>query len=864
MDGAGTPARPQVVPFPRPGEGRGEWRAPTPGDDWRAAKPDSNRQAPTPDDACHVTKPGTEWRAPEPGGQYQAYGLGDLMEGALNIQALSGGAPQRAPGDHHTPTPPAPARAPHAAPHAHPHTRGRRGWGNQDLADLTRARRLLALAGIELETDHGLSDDGDPWFVFIDRQGEVFAHFARIGGRYVLDSSAQSAAVFAPDLRALVEAFARHGALHGPAGSGGGPLAPADPAALTAAHEPQVIPMTRGHRRADVRVHPGAVLAALVWSIYIASDELALPAAWAGTNPGARAGDAGDTGAGADDTERAHESATPLASPAHAADRDTDGRAGGAHDSAESTNTGGWSAADHAAGGVDDTERAHESAARAGFTRDGDVVRADLTRDGDVVRAGFTRDGDVVRAGLTRDGGSSSCAPIPPPLGTPPAAHQGTAPPGSPADMAAPFAPTPIGAAAAAFMRLAPPAPACGAGGGAAASVPPGGTAPAAYAPGPALAQAAGLGLSAIALSNGLYFRAGQGELPTAPLDATPAALHEAAAAALHEAAIAAPAAGGGSGAPWIEAEDGAGAPLPPAHAQGDDTGGAGETAHTPNDADMGGDAVALARAATTAGMTGTAPAWTRAAADSADPGAHPQARLGGPWDRSPDGSDGSDGWIAPRAQDAHRIALPEERAADTLALLAPARGDGADGPPRQRDDSTASAPERPALMDDLMDDLATLGLVPEALLDTVLTRLATTRPEGPATTTLPEGAPQASGAPSALSGLVGPAGTGSAEAALGLQGPGLPQGVIAAAPEADPARFATFDDDAHAFLVFLMSKGDETRRSDYDNEVLLVDLDAFDDPGDAVYARSWSFEDQSVISTIGLKSDFDAFGLVV
>ena len=49
-----------------------------------------------------------------------------------------------------------------------------------------------------------------------------------------------------------------------------------------------------------------------------------------------------------------------------------------------------------------------------------------------------------------------------------------------------------------------------------------------------------------------------------------------------------------------------------------------------------------------------------------------------------------------------------------------------------------------------------------------------------------------------------------------------------------------------------------------YDNEVVLVDLDAFDGQGDIVYARSWSFDDGSVISAVGLKSDFEAFDLIV
>ena len=77
-------------------------------------------------------------------------------------------------------------------------------------------------------------------------------------------------------------------------------------------------------------------------------------------------------------------------------------------------------------------------------------------------------------------------------------------------------------------------------------------------------------------------------------------------------------------------------------------------------------------------------------------------------------------------------------------------------------------------------------------------------------------------------------------------------------------SRFSIFNDDAHNFIVFLMSKGDETKRSDYDNEVVLFDFDEIDSHTDAIYARSWSFEDGSVISAVGLKSDFAAFDLVI
>ena len=61
-----------------------------------------------------------------------------------------------------------------------------RGWSNQELAQLHRAARILDKNGLRLDSDHGVTDEGDPWLVFCDTDtGEVLVHFARIGGSYV-------------------------------------------------------------------------------------------------------------------------------------------------------------------------------------------------------------------------------------------------------------------------------------------------------------------------------------------------------------------------------------------------------------------------------------------------------------------------------------------------------------------------------------------------------------------------------------------------------------------------------------------------------------------------------------------------------
>lgn len=131
------------------------------------------------------------------------------------------------------------------------------GWCNQELADLYRIQRILALAGITTQIDHGLTDEGDPWFVFMDSQNEVFVHFCRFDGLYMVTSQMQEEPIRGDSLQDLVSEFSK-----------------------------RVKPVTEGGRsgqnvvsiaersRDVVLIHPAAALAALVWSIYLMSDDL--------------------------------------------------------------------------------------------------------------------------------------------------------------------------------------------------------------------------------------------------------------------------------------------------------------------------------------------------------------------------------------------------------------------------------------------------------------------------------------------------------------------------------------------------------------------------------------------------------------
>ena len=46
---------------------------------------------------------------------------------------------------------------------------------------------MLWSAGLRIETDSGVTDEGEPWFGFFEvESGEVVAHFARMSGKYVV------------------------------------------------------------------------------------------------------------------------------------------------------------------------------------------------------------------------------------------------------------------------------------------------------------------------------------------------------------------------------------------------------------------------------------------------------------------------------------------------------------------------------------------------------------------------------------------------------------------------------------------------------------------------------------------------------
>ena len=129
-------------------------------------------------------------------------------------------------------------------------------WSNQELADLYRVEALLVQAGIRISTGRGLTDENDPWFVFCRDDGEVFVHLARSGDAYLLDSPGLGTLLEGPDFASLIDRFVHQVA------------ARSEPENNVVRFRPRML-----HDQ-KVRLHPAVMLAALVWTLYLSSDDL--------------------------------------------------------------------------------------------------------------------------------------------------------------------------------------------------------------------------------------------------------------------------------------------------------------------------------------------------------------------------------------------------------------------------------------------------------------------------------------------------------------------------------------------------------------------------------------------------------------
>jgi hypothetical protein len=81
-------------------------------------------------------------------------------------------------------------------------------WSTQEIAEFYRVEAALVQAGIKVSVDRGVSDEGDPWFVFCrENDGEVIVHFARISGTYLIAAESIGAPISGPDFRRALADF---------------------------------------------------------------------------------------------------------------------------------------------------------------------------------------------------------------------------------------------------------------------------------------------------------------------------------------------------------------------------------------------------------------------------------------------------------------------------------------------------------------------------------------------------------------------------------------------------------------------------------------------------------------------------------
>ncbi|WP_120505320.1 hypothetical protein [Sulfitobacter mediterraneus] len=129
-------------------------------------------------------------------------------------------------------------------------------WSNQELANIYRVKKLLDAAGVPNTLERGITDEGDPWCIFCTHGGEVFIHLCRVDKLYTLDSPNLRNPITGVDFADLIAEFSA-GAL----------------AKTPAASRSRVIQLQRNGK---VFLHPSALLAALIWSIYINSEDLVM------------------------------------------------------------------------------------------------------------------------------------------------------------------------------------------------------------------------------------------------------------------------------------------------------------------------------------------------------------------------------------------------------------------------------------------------------------------------------------------------------------------------------------------------------------------------------------------------------------
>lgn len=118
-------------------------------------------------------------------------------------------------------------------------------WSQAEIAELYRIEHALVQARFSIDTDRGMTDEGEPWFAFCRRDGEVLVHITRSNGGYLLFGMGLAQPLSGPAIGELSRAFV--------------------------SRVPQNLPPQQGEG-ATLLVHPAAVLAILIGMIFVTQD----------------------------------------------------------------------------------------------------------------------------------------------------------------------------------------------------------------------------------------------------------------------------------------------------------------------------------------------------------------------------------------------------------------------------------------------------------------------------------------------------------------------------------------------------------------------------------------------------------------
>ena len=96
-------------------------------------------------------------------------------------------------------------------------------WSNQETAEFYRVTHFLDQAGLPIVIEQGVSDEGDPWLVFIKADtDDVIAHIARIDGKLIAVSSLTKLIFEGNSVRDVVEQMLKRHPMMMPTGNKNG------------------------------------------------------------------------------------------------------------------------------------------------------------------------------------------------------------------------------------------------------------------------------------------------------------------------------------------------------------------------------------------------------------------------------------------------------------------------------------------------------------------------------------------------------------------------------------------------------------------------------------------------------------------